>query len=65
MQRKCGEHTKIKLHEKKIAKKTYDPPQLALTPTCLLWIGNVAVTTMTTITNYVHCMKYHNCYESL
>jgi len=34
---------------KKIAKKTYDPPQPAPTPTRLLWIGNAIVTTMTTI----------------
>jgi hypothetical protein len=59
MQIKCGEHTNIKLHEKKTAKRTYDPPKPTPTPTptCLLWISNVVVTTMTIITYYAPCMK--------
>ncbi len=40
---------------KKIAKKTYDPPQPTSTPTRLVLIGNVVVTIMTTI-NYLHSL---------
>jgi hypothetical protein len=49
---------KDKIAWKKTAKRTYDPPKPTPTPTCLLWISNVIVTTMTIITYYAPCMKY-------
>jgi hypothetical protein len=42
----------------------FDPPQ-PTSPIYLLWIGNVAVITITIIIYYAPCMEYHNCCESL